>query len=52
MGIEEKAITFYEKAIECSRGLLATIPNAFIKAAKIRSRRTLELEQLKNTNYA
>ncbi len=50
IGMEEKAIKFYEEVIECSRGLLATIPNAFKKAAKIRSRRTLELEKLKNTS--
>jgi len=44
--LEEKACKFYLDVAECSQSLLATIPRAFNRAAKIRSKRKLELQSL------
>ena len=43
---EEEAIAFYTEVAAQSGGLLATIPRAFERAAKVRRRRKRELEGL------
>ena len=44
--LEEKACKFYLDVAERSESLLATIPRAFKRAAKIRGKRKLELQSL------
>ena len=44
--LEDTAIGFYTEAAERSASYLATIPGAFRRAAKTRSRRKLKLEAL------
>lgn len=44
IALEEKAIGFYQEVAERSGALLATIPRAFRRVARVRSKRVLELE--------
>jgi hypothetical protein len=46
LAIEEKAVEFYEKVAAMSDSLLATIPMAFRRVAKKRSRRIQEIKAL------
>jgi rubrerythrin len=44
--MEERAVAFYEQAAERSESLLATIPRAFRRVAKNRTRRKAKLKAL------
>jgi rubrerythrin len=44
--LEEKACKFYLDAAECSKSLLATIPQAFKKTAETRNKRKLKITLL------
>ena len=46
VGLEQKAVAFYLDAAERSQALLGTIPRAFTRAAKKRSKRLEELESM------
>ena len=47
IGLEEKAVAFYEEVAERSQSLLATIPGAFRRVAKRRRRRKAALEAMR-----
>lgn len=44
--VEQKAVTFYSDMAETSESLLATIPAAFRRAAKVRTQRITRLERM------
>jgi hypothetical protein len=46
LALEETAIAFYQAVATSSESLLATIPRAFRRVAKIRRRRREKLETL------
>ncbi|HUV95108.1 MAG TPA: hypothetical protein VMX14_09810 [Anaerolineae bacterium] len=47
IGLEEKAVAFYEEVAERSQSLLATIPGAFRRVARRRRRRKGALEAMR-----
>jgi len=47
IGLEEKAVAFYEEVAERSQSLLATIPGAFRRVARKRRRRKAALEAMR-----
>ena len=47
IGLEERAVAFYEEVAERSQSLLATIPGAFRRVARKRRRRKAELEAMR-----
>jgi rubrerythrin len=46
MAVEERAVAYYEEAAERSESLLATIPRAFRRVAKNRTKRMAKLQSL------